>query len=572
MTKRRLPKLTFPSVRYGRQQTPWDLTPLLYRGGAAARANLVEKLIVGGSLGEPVSHRLPLVRKLHSHIEGQLAGGGSRGTAEVTIRRLRDFFAWADSVNKEITVTSVETVFIEWSEYLIDRQRTSTTFGVLHAYQCAVAVGKSLDCVLDLRTGMLSRTRLRRPRKKTPILGTEADKQNLTDTFAFGNALLDIASALTVETIRGELPASITFRDGRIIEVWTKLRPPERLLYMQDNYRPSMRRLALEKREAWQADTSMRTRHSLVNMRIEAEMLIFIAQSGMNLEQANSLRACNFRYRSHLDGYQVYRVYKGRRQGEVEFQIFSAYREHFECYLEWRASMFPDDDEGLLFPFVLQGRTPEATPHFSAIAKTCEKLSIHFIRPRALRKTRINWLLRRSRDPALTAEMHAHSQETLIRIYEQPSLQIAMVEISRFHAKSDPMIWAAGPGVCAKGESFAEASVDTPSDATQPDCISAAGCLFCRHQRDIDSADHVWSLASYRYLKILELSGSQTNTALATSHPAALAIERLTAKLQHLEGSNQARALWVHEALARVQEGNHHSRWEGFIRLMEIRG
>ena len=34
----RIPDLTFPQVELGRRETPWDLLPLLYRGGGAANA------------------------------------------------------------------------------------------------------------------------------------------------------------------------------------------------------------------------------------------------------------------------------------------------------------------------------------------------------------------------------------------------------------------------------------------------------------------------------------------------------------------------------------------------------
>lgn len=567
----RLPDLTFPMLNYGKFETPLTLLPMLYLGGAGTKTNLVAHYIDQGALGEPIVDRIPIIEKLHGDIEARLVGGGSRGSARTTIVRFREFVAWADRYEKSVTLATVEETYIDWSHYLLQRQRRGDDVSRLHIYQSAVAVAKVLDNVLELRTGLLAKTPLRRSNYLKPFLSVKADKQNLEQTFAFGQALLDITAALSSEVIRGPIPVRIHFRTGQVIEEWLKLKSTEHVKTLSDKVKPSTRQLAIAKRASWLADTSMRTRHSLANLRIEAEMLIFIAQTGMNLEQVNTLKLSKFRYRSHLDGYQVHRVYKGRRQGEVAFDIFSQYRETFERYLMWRASMFPDDDEGLLFPLVRAGRAEGRGPAFTMVKKMCKKLAIRFIPSRVLRKTRINWLLRRSNDPSLTAEMHAHTQETLIRHYEQPSLQVAMVEINRFHARTDQAIASPGPGVCAEVGAIPQAVPDTASDATPPDCISPAGCLFCWHQRDIDTEEYVWSLASYRYLKSLELARFRPPAKGSAVHPAAAAIDRLTAKLKHFESSSQVRRGWVQEALIRVDEDYHHPRWDGFIRLMDAR-
>lgn len=169
----------------------------------------------------------------------------------------------------------------------------------------------------------------------------------------------------------------------------------------------------------------------------------------------------------------------------------------------------------------------------------------------------------------MTAEMHSHTQETLIRNYEQPHLQVAMIEISRFHALTDPAIAPPGPGICI--EAVPKAIPGAQPESPVPDCASPAGCLFCEHQRDIDCEDHVWSLSSYRHFKSLELAsyrlpakGSEPISAMAT-------MDRVTAKLKYFKESSKVRALWVSEALARIEEGDYHPRWDGFIQLVEAR-
>lgn len=101
--------------------------------------------------------------------------------------------------------------------------------------------------------------------------------------------------------------------------------------------------------------------------------------------------------------------------------------------------------------------------------------------------------------------------------------------------------------------------------------MSPAGCLFCDHQRDLDSEDHVWSLATYRHYKSLELARYMRLSKSGAPHPAAAAVERITAKLRRFEASSEVRKCWVREALARVDEGNYHPKWDGFIQLLEAR-
>lgn len=567
-----LPDLSFKHIQYGSFETVWDLRGFLYQGGAGAKRKLVAQELAQGKYGHPILERLPLVEKIHEYIQEKIVSGGSRGSAATTITRLREFFSWLDHAGKEIDMASAEEVFIEWTDHLLYRKKVVGDIKEIHAYQAAVAVAKVLNCVLELRTGLISKARVRRPSYGKNILGAEADKQNLEKTFVFGHALLDIIYALDVDKIRGPLPVRIQFRSGYVHEEWLRLKPPQNLQYLQANVKPSVTKRNIDKRNRYQADQTMKNRHSLANLRIQAEILVFISQTGMNLEQVHQLKMCKFRYSSHLDGYQVFRVYKGRRQGEVAFEIFSEYREIFERYLAWRADIFPNDESGLIFPLICVARLPTSAPVFSMVQKICKRLKIRYIGPRALRKTRINWLLRHSVDASLTAEMHAHTQETLIRNYEQPNLQVAMAEICNFHAKTGLGKAAAGPGLCIKTERGSPQALSlTPPETASPDCISPAGCLFCVHQRDIDSEDHIWSLASYRFLKSLELALYRPSVGGDAPHPALATIDRITAKLRSFQSSSEVRALWVSEALSRIEEGYHHPRWSGFVALMEMK-
>ena len=111
--------------------------------------------------------------------------------------------------------------------------------------------------------------------------------------------------------------------------------------------------------------------------------LMFISQTGLNLQQAHTLRIDQFHYTSHLDGYQV-RTYKKRRGGEVLFEIFTSYREWFERYIKWRSEWFSDESDSLLFPLIRnRGRILEKAPQFTNIRRICREYSIPvLVKPR----------------------------------------------------------------------------------------------------------------------------------------------------------------------------------------------
>ena len=568
MAEPTIPDLTFPGNQYGSIERPWDLRPLLYRGGAGTPISKVADRIAQGDLGTPIKDRIPLAQQLHEHLAGKLAGGGGRATIKLSIAYLRNFYTWTDITGRSPTLDSIEQDYIDYSEHLLHRVRVLKDLSEDSAHSYACCLSQMLNEILELKIGLVAKTRLTKARTRKRVLGTQADKQNLEHMAAFGRFLLDITDALTLENIRGTLPVTIRLRSGQVLEEACYLKPARA---NKSNHRfPSCRKEKLMRRAALGAETPCRTRSPLINLRMEAELLIFISQTGLNLAQAGTLKMGKFRYQSHLDGYRIYRVYKGRRSGEVEFEIYSEYRALFERYLQWREG-FASADEDRLFPFVsFQGRS-RLWMQFQAIQKRCKLLGLPCFRPQKLRRARVNWLLRRSRDPQLTAEMAQHSQETLLRNYDEPHHQVSVVEISRFLSVTDPAIPAAmpGPGICAGNSPHPEA--DAGSHSPRPDCISPAGCLFCYHHRDVDTEDHVWSLATYRHFKSVELVQYRPPTNGAPHHPAIAAIDRITAKLKRFEASSDVRALWVREALARVEESDFHPKWDGFIQLIELR-
>jgi hypothetical protein len=568
-----IPDLTFPSVEYGRNETPWDLRILLYKGASGVDYRTVFNRIAAGDMGRPLVERLELVKGLHEEMAAKLAGGGARQSAYSTFSKLRYFAAWADQHDHALSLEDVEATYRRWCDFLLNSARLKA-IKKQTAYGQALEVSQVLDAVLDREQPLIRTTRLRSKKSGPRAVGPAADKQNLTDTFAFGHLLLDVIDSLPLEAIYGKLPVTIKTRDGRSIDQWSGLANPRKIASLQPGYPYRYQtKEALRTRAAWEGEHSLRTRFPLVNLRILAEMMLFIGQTGMNLSQARNLVVTQYAYESTIDGYKVY-GYKQRAKKEVLFEIFTDYKTVFESYLAWRAKLFGETTDGM-FPFVQPygGNKHNQISTTKFRSEICDPLGVPWISAQKLRNTRVNWLLRESRDPDLTAEKGQHLKPTLIRFYEKPSLQVAMREIIQFYQKGDPRLGGIvmpcpAPGIC---DGVPQPLPDLPPKAPKPDCTHPAGCLFCSHHRDIDSEDYVWSTASMRHLNTVVLRRFRPHSN-GNADPAAhveLVLEVLTTKLKWFEGSNTKRKAWVDEAMEKLAEGDFHAHWRYLIESAE---
>jgi len=329
-----LPDLTFPSIEQGTNETPWSMARLLYKGGATSRADHAASALRDGVFGTALPERIELVTRAHEAIAGKLVAGGSQATAKTQIKNLTIFFSWAETNGHPLSLETAQSAYIHWTDDLLHRQNVVKNMTQQTVYTRGRVVGQVLDQALGRPTPMIELTRLREPKRRKSVQGIKADKQNLEATFAFGRLLQDICDGLPLDVIWGPRPVRVPLRDGNElvlrVGMHAKARPTvERTPYQERT------RCAKEarRRAAFENDKSINARATLVNLRILAELLMFIGQTGMNLAQANELKMRHFSYASDIDGYKV-RDYKARRGGEVLFEIFKEYRGHFERYLE----------------------------------------------------------------------------------------------------------------------------------------------------------------------------------------------------------------------------------------------
>lgn len=523
--------------------------------------------------------RVGLILQIKYALESRLNSGCAISSLDGKIACIQLFFDYCTKNNMRASIDNLEDAYIEYCEHLFQesskknpRIKPATAYG--YGATLSNLFGEILNIPIAIE--LINRTRLHYPKAAKKSVGRQADKQNLENTYKMGSFLIDIISGITINSIYGELPFEIIIRNGLVENGKLELTlgafrsKYEYLLSNPDEASTKGELKALEmmrKNRGVVESIKGSKRYYFVNLRVAAEFLVFIAQTGMNSEQARNLPRSNFKYKPIGDSWEV-RCYKGRRGGEVSFKVYKSYKPYINEYIRFLNHFFPESD--LLFPWLTKDATISKSRKmtYRSIYNLMMEYEIPWISPQKLRNTRVNWCLRRSRgDADLTSEMHQHFRETLRDKYELPSQQRSMVELTRFWNKNDPI--KKGDLKISLISSLCSgtpvAMEDKPSTVVSPNCINQSGCLWCKSFRDLDSFDYVWSLASFRHLKTIEA------TALITSDevPADLAIARLTEKLTWYQESSAVRKAWVEEAEIRISEGDYHPNWSGILEFVE---
>jgi len=568
--------LKIKGLNYGTHEQVWDLGILLYKNAAKINRNIVISKLEEGELGVKDHNRLPFVLKLHDYFSSLIAKGASHSTIKSYLERLWIFYSWADSENHLMEESSIIFVFKEWCEFLLFRINVTKNITHYIAYKTGSVMANIIANSLALPgkkpgNSLMQMTRLKRPNSSLKPFNLNSNKQNLSDTFEFGKILSIICNELDLKTCRGPLPIRIKVdKNQEIVLLGSIMQPNADISQIKNRLiRESMERA----RKGMDDEESLFDTHkrsSIINTRIECELLIFIAQTGMNTAQAAKLDKSHFRWQSIGNEYDVFKVYKDRREGEAIFRCYSLYREHFNRYLKWLDETGLSAINSKLFPMYERARIKAngAKVVFNRTKKLFKKHDIKFINPSFLRKTRVNWLLRYTDSIELTASHMGHTPSVLMKNYMEPNHQRAVSEIMLFHKLTDPTYKkASGPGLCVntnKPTLISEISDQVP----QPDCISPEGCLFCTNHRDIMTYDYFWKLASHLKIKTLEVNlyKPEKNNVV---HPANLVINRINQKLDKIACSSDIRKALVNEAYESVRSGNYHPRWNAFIQLME---
>ena len=568
------PSMMLLPLQYTTRQVQLDMRVLLWRGGAGAKTSHVSSLIAEGRLGKAEEKRFPLVSACHEYFLGEIAEGTSDQTIRSHHYAIRIFYRFVDERGGDLDASNVRMWFKAWVDVLLQRVSRRELKADI-AYHQGKSAASVLSRALDVPFISIAKgTRLKKPKKSKKVLGAEADKQNLSETQAFGVDLLDVADSLSFENCIGPLPVMVKLRSTQCsYEFWCGIQPAHlvKAEVEAETQLVGSPKVIRENRAKRSLHPVVADRFRVVNLRVCAEFLIFIAQTGMNRAQAMAVTFGDFRYESWQDGYRV-RKYKGRKKGEVEFEIFSEYRPHFERYLLSRKAAFEDGYSNLLFPVFSRKNIPRgAVFNIENMRRFLGSIGRPFLSPQKLRGTRVNWLIRAADDDLLVAQMAQHDVATLHRSYAKPNHQRAAVEWTEYYqGLESALIPAPAPGAC---ETRTPQRADHFEAGTpEPDCRNPAGCLFCVFYRGIESLDYAWSMHSYRVLKRLELSRYQRLGSDELTNAPLMVIERVTDVIREFQGKSECHGEWVQEASARCEEENYHPRWAGFIWMAEAIG
>lgn len=362
--------MEFPEIRESHSQRLFDLRFLAYRNGAsldsrALRFKTFDQAKSKGLLGQFLPHRLPLLHKLYEAMKRGVVAGDASSTTYSRLRSAFIFYEWADDEQRRLDLSTAEDSFLDWCEHVYQRtlKGSETRISLTSANNLAIRLDAVLARALGFNRSLIAATKLS---KRPPRLTFLADRQDMRSLEVFGRSLVAICDSLTPEVTLGRLPVVVKVGDRGSISHWCGLPRPENVA-AQSMPANSYKRVESDRaRLAWELDPNPRKRLTVFNMRIRAEMLIFIAQTSMNLTQAQALK--REKLRNYVEGDMVayVRAYKGRRQGEVVFRAFRSYRTHFSRYLDWLDACFPDRQE-LLFPIVgLQERTTWKSQNFGS--------------------------------------------------------------------------------------------------------------------------------------------------------------------------------------------------------------
>lgn len=555
-----IPDLTLRGLPQGPYEESLDLRWLLYKGATSIHRRNVKKAIESGHLGQPQLALLPLLEAIHGKLQTDISAKTlGRSSIASFWNVLKHFVGFAETTKPPLTVFTARSLYLAFCAHT--KSRVDINAETKYAYS------QTLALVIAPALGMEARKLQWKSKIRSPVrLGNQAAKEKLDSTAAFVQTMIETAQQLPVSVVRGPLPVTLRFDTGAqySIHCGLELKPVNSL----KGRKLSRQRRAVDVRARRASNTSNRARTRLINLRLEAELLIFINQTGCNLTQALRLTGSQFRYQSEGD-YLRLSVWKNRAKHEVEPRAHKAYRLHFEAYLKWRAAIFPNDPDGLTFPFLCDDgdkamqRTAWA---FQDARKLTREIGQPFVHSQQLRKTAGNFMRRKvSRQAA--AELLSNTERTFRECYEEIHHQSASRELVSFWRDTESLVSAVGPGGCH--EATPKLRNDAPEGAPKPDCEGGGGCLFCDKNRDLRSFDHVWSLASFHHLKLAEFNADRTLLSLKEGHPVALVIERVAAKLDAIFELGDEYARWVTEARLRVKEGRHHPYYSSAFTLLE---
>ncbi|MBT1451202.1 hypothetical protein KJ365_09955 [Glaciecola sp. XM2] len=307
-----------------RDRSMFNLTRFLYLGGSQFKSQYFRKKVEEGKLGEPLMLREPLLQKFKEEAESRLARGDSYVSVKNIVGAIRSLYQFIDTHNLIASEDTLQSNFLQWAAWL-DRVSSSkrnrkmsgnTAHGI--ASRLSGFIGSTFEIPYGER--FIFKTRLTKTVHAKRATGRLAEKQNLEESFLFGRFIYALATGINRDTLCDSKPKVIVpFKHlSRTID-----------LTFEKNFVSS--------------NLSKCKKYRIINCRIDAELLLFVSQTGMMPGEALKLRRTTYKYKPLGDEYEV-REYKNRKSGEVFFFIHKEYRKHFQNYVEFITEFMPEGD------------------------------------------------------------------------------------------------------------------------------------------------------------------------------------------------------------------------------------
>jgi len=558
-------KMTIPNLQIkGTDNAAYDLKRLLIPGGAATNftSKASDDFYAKCDWSSVDPQRLTFITKCHDAINTFDSNTTRRGHAAI----LKGFVAWCDENHKTLVFDegAFKTLYLAYDDFLFDRtsnkeikMRTTQTYMVALS-----ALAKRVFNIASARSARLtghSRCIKAYKQPARTAVSLKAEKQVFSDTQALGYYCVDVCRAITTGNLLAPLPIVYTSEEtdqqpAKQYQFPLDLKPFDKLT---KTGKWSITKNRHEHKSRFPADSINGDvkRIVLAKLRIFAEFMIFLFQTGLNVSQALMLKREPFKYTLQGETDWWVEPYKARAGRTTPFKIFKAYKGWFKAYLAFCDEHFPDDD--YLFPAIASGSRTAGATATRTIRRYFKAHGAPWMPPSEIRTTRVNFLLRISGDPERTAQVHGHGVATMMQHYVRPSQQRSASALTAF--------WKDGPvsQIESGCDRQPQAVIDKPADVVEPDCTHASGCLWCEKHRDIESFDYVWNLTSFKHLKLIEAGQLKTGDI-----PADKSIERCIEKLEAFKEQHDD---WVEEAQLRVDEGDYHSTWKAMLHFLEVR-
>ena len=537
-----------------------DLSRWLIKGSAGIDSKWFYRDATAKTWQRAIKDRLPFIKAVRDHFNYEVTRGTAESSVNSGISAMNVFMKWVDGNDIKLHKDdkNLEAAFLAFDEYYYLRAWGKKEITPRSAYSTVFTVSQCISKILErpvhAQLKYQSRTlkSYKHPRKTS--ISRSAEKQHLGDARAFGYYCIDIADAITIESVYGQLPITAnTLRpDGskKVIKI------PSGLVDNLKSEHKNVSRIA----ETLCKPTSHIRHHrkALIKIRLLAELVIFVYQTGINVSQAIQIERKSFSYKLQGNNDWVVTCHKGRKQGPVSFTIYKEYRERFKKLIKFVDHFYSKNHQ--LFPLSSKSSKKRGTVNYRVLKHHTTRDGIPWVPLKIARNTRANFLDRMTGDPNLSAEMSQHTKEVFLQNYKKPSQQRSMAALTDFWKKAPISLINSG---C---EAKPEPTSDKPSSVINPNCTNESGCLWCKSHRDINSEDYVWSLATFRHLKLIE-----ANQPIMREIPADLIIERLSDKLKAFEERNEQSQKWVKEARMRIEESFYHPTWVNIINFWESR-